>query len=124
MQCIPPAMRTNILIFKAQNWLSLLIAQPRCTILSHPRISTRNPSFIYMSLSATQHYLKAYSQSPWAKLQFRLHMHQTSPELLAAAELKLLVEASTESDKNPFTLLICHQRTTYSKTEMLQDCTC
>jgi len=48
-------------------------------------------------------------------LQCRLRVHQISPELLAAAELKLLVETSTQSDKNPFALLICHQGTTHSK---------
>lgn len=92
----------NIPIFKTHNWASIL--RPlQCTILLHPRNTMRNTS-IYTSLSVTQCYLKAHSQSPWAVLQCRLHRHRTSPKQLAAAELKLLVETSTVRQKSLHTM--------------------
>lgn len=84
----------------------------------------RNPLFISPILSVTQCYLKANSLSPWAVLQRRLHSHQTSLELFSAAKLKLSVETSTQVDKNPITLLTCHQSAIHPKTKTLEDCTC
>lgn len=112
-----------ILYLKAQNWVSLLI-HLWCAILLHGRNALRNPLFISPILSVTQCYLKANSLSSWAVLQPRLHSHQASLELLSAAKLKLLVETSTQVDKNTITLLTHHQSTIYPKTKTLQDCTC
>lgn len=80
-----------------------------CPYKIHPSASLLNCKYAVGCISQTGHTLELKPHAP------------DLPKILAEAEIKLLVDTSMHPGRSAFMLLICHQITTYSKTEALQD---